>query len=404
MKYYKFQNELETVTIFYESDRLYQIVIEKNDEIPVGSIVHARVKKIDNKARLTFVDIGETEDAFCAEKTGLKSGADAFFNIRKTPDEEKFYTVDMDLKLEKNSSMLRIIPKKSGAFETKFENFSSIVGSRDSGSGGTDSGKSRAEKNASTKSSSGKTASIESSSGKSNENKNSDRKNIETETPSQTQTPTPTPTQTETPSQIPSPTQTETPNRSDTAEQSLLEKWREIFSMKNTLPIPKIVYKAPTKSEKLIEEYNAEQSIDKEEVAKVLKNGEPDFERRVDLKTGYLYVDTLPYMTIVDVNSGDFSEFFDSTLNRMEVNKDAMRKLAKIIKFRNLEGVIIMDILKLPGKMNREFLEYLKSEYTEINFHDVTRLGMLEMTIKKTGGEKISREKISELKRTLENI
>lgn len=368
MKYYKFQNELETVTIFYESDRLYQIVIEKNDEIPVGSIVHARVKKIDNKARLTFVDIGETEDAFCAEKTGLKSGADAFFNIRKTPDEEKFYTVDMDLKLEKNSSILRIIPKKSGAFETKFENFSSIVGSRDGVSGGTDSGKSRAEKNASTKCSSGKNASTE------------------ILTPTETPAPTPTPTQT------------------DAVEQSLLEKWQQIFSMKNTLPIPKIVYKTPTKSEKIIEEYNAEQSIDKEEVAKVLKNAEPDFERRVDLKTGYLYVDTLPYMTIVDVNSGDFSEFFDSALNRMEVNKEAMRKLAEIIKLRNLEGVIILDILKLPGKMNREFLEYLKSEYTEINFHDITRLGMLEMTIKKTGGEKISREKISELKRTLENI
>ena len=388
MKYYKFQNELETVTIFYESDRLYQIVIEKNDEIPVGSIVHARVNKIDNKARLTFVDIGETEDAFCAEKTGLKSGDDSFFNIRKTPDEEKFYTVDMDLKLEKNSSMLRIIPKKSGAFETKFEKFSSIVGSRDGGSDGTDSGKSRIEKNVFTESSSGKNVSIESLSGKSIENKNSDRKNNETKSLTPTETPNPTPTSTQ----------------PDALEQSLLEKWQQIFSMKNTLPIPKIVYKAPTKSEKLIEEYNAEQSIDKEEVAKVLKNAETDFERRVDLKTGYLYVDTLPYMTIVDVNSGDFSEFFDSALNRLEVNKEAMRKLAKIIKLRNLEGVIIMDILKLPGKMNREFLEYLKSEYTEINFHDITRLGMLEMTIKKTGGEKISREKISELKRTLENI
>lgn len=379
MKYYKFQNELETVTIFYESDRLYQIVIEKNDEIPVGSIVHARVKKIDNKARLTFVDIGDVEDAFCAEKTGLKAGDDAFFNIRKTPDEEKFYTVDMDLKLEKNSSILRIIPKKSGAFETKFEKFSSIVGSRDGGSVETDSGENQLRrKNASTKSSSEKNASTKSRSEKSIGNKNSDRKNNETETL--------------------------TPTKTDAVEEFLLEKWRQIFSMKNTLPIPKIVYKAPTKSEKLIEEYNAEQSIDKEEVAKVLKKAEPDFERRVDLKTGYLYVDTLPYMTIVDVNSGDFSEFFDSALNRMEVNKEAMRKLAKIIKLRNLEGVIIMDILKLPGKMNREFLEYLKSKYTEINFHDITKLGLLEMTIKKTGGEKISREKISELKRILENI
>lgn len=376
MKYYRFQNELETVTIFYESDRLYQIVIEKNDEIPVGSIVHARVKKIDKKARLTFVDIGETEDAFCAEKTGLKAGDDAFFNIRKTPDEEKFYTVDMDLKLEKNSSMLRIIPKKSGVFETKFEKFSSIVGSRGGGSGGTDSGKSRVEKNVSTKSSSGKSI----------ENKNSDRKNNETETLSTIQIPAETPTQT------------------DAVELSLLEKWQQIFSMKNTLPIPKIVYKAPTKSEKIIEEQNAELSSDKDEVVALLKNGKQNFERRVDLEKGYLYVDTLPYMTIVDVNSGDYSEFFDSALNRMEVNKEAMRKLAKIIKLRNLEGVIIMDILKLPGKMNREFLEYLKSEYTEINFHDITRLGMLEMTIKKTGGEKISREKISELKRTLENI
>ncbi len=356
MKYYRLKNEIETVAILYELDRLYQIVVEKNDEIPVGSIVHGRVKKIDKKARLTFVDIGEKEDAFCAEKTGLKAGDDAFFNIRKTPDEEKFYTVDMDLKLEKNSSLLRIIPKKSGEFETKFEKFSSIVGSRDGGSDGTDSGKSRAEKNAST----------------------------ESLTP--TETPTPTPTQT------------------DAVEQSLLEKWQQIFSMKNTLPIPKIVCKAPTKSEKIIEEQNAELSSDKDEVVALLKNGKQNFERRVDLEKGYLYVDTLPYMTIVDVNSGDYSEFFDSVLNRVEVNKDAMKKLSEIIKLRNLEGVIIMDILKLPGKMNREFLEYLKNEYTEINFHDITRLGMLEMTIKKTGGEKISQEKITELKRTLESI
>lgn len=382
MKYYRFQNELETVTIFYKSDRLCQIVIEKNDEIPVGSIVHARVKKIDNKARLTFVDIGESEDAFCAEKTGLKSGDDAFFNIRKTPDEEKFYTVDMDLKLEKNSSMLRIIPKKSGAFETKFEKISSIVGSRDVGSGEIDSGKSRAEKNAIAKSSIDENPNGKKTSGGKNiETQNSYRKNQSCEI-----TPTPIPTQTQ-----PDPT-----------EQILLEKWQEIFSMKNTLPIPKIVYKAPTKSEKLIEEYNAEQSIDKEEVVAVMKNAKPDFERRVDLKTGYLYVDTLRYMTIVDVNSGDFSEFFDSALNRLEVNKEAMRNLAKIIKLRNLEGVIIMDILKLPGKMNREFLEYLKSEYTEINFHDITALGMLEMTIKKTGGEKITPEKISNIIRAIE--
>lgn len=337
MKYYRLKNEIETVTILYELDRLYQIVVEKNDEIPVGSIVHGRVKKIDKKARLTFVDIGEKEDAFCAEKTGLKAGDDTFFNIRKTPDEEKFYTVDMDLKLEKNSSLLRIIPKKSGEFEMIFEK-----------------------------------SSIESSL------KNEKRNDIKMEENSCDD------------------------NNKD--ERILLEKWQEIFSMKNTLPIPKIVYKAPTKSEKIIEEKNAVMSSNKDELTLALKKGKQNFERRVDLEKGYLYVDTLPYMTIVDVNSGDYSEFFDSVLNRMEVNKDAMKKLLEIIKLRNLEGVIIMDILKLPGKMNREFLEYLKSEYTEINFIDITRLGMLEMTIKKTGGEKITAEKISSLIGTLENI
>lgn len=338
MKYYRLKNEIETVTILYELDRLYQIVVEKNDEIPVGSIVHGRVKKIDKKARLTFVDIGEKEDAFCAEKTGLKAGDDTFFNIRKTPDEEKFYTVDMDLKLEKNSSLLRIIPKKSGEFEMIFEK-----------------------------------SSIESSL------KNEKRNDIKME-------------------------ENSCDDNNNKDERILLEKWQEIFSMKNTLPIPKIVYKAPTKSEKIIEEKNAVMSSNKDELTLALKKGKQNFERRVDLEKGYLYVDTLPYMTIVDVNSGDYSEFFDSVLNRMEVNKDAMKKLLEIIKLRNLEGVIIMDILKLPGKMNREFLEYLKSEYTEINFIDITRLGMLEMTIKKTGGEKITAEKISSLIGTLENI
>lgn len=346
MKYYRLKNEIETVTIFYESDRLYQIVVEKNDEIPIGSIVHGRIKKIDEKARLTFVDIGEKEDAFCAEKTGLKAGNDSFFNIRKTPDDEKFYTVDMDLKLEKNSSVLRIIPKKSGEFETRFEKISIGSSLKD-------------EKNSSIK--------TEENSCDVKTNKNLFDKNLK-------------------------------------YEKILLEKWQEIFSMKNTLPIPKIVYKAPTKSEKIIEEQNTELSNDKDEVVALLKNGKQNFERRVDLKKGYLYVDTLPYMTIVDVNSGDYSEFFDSVLNRVEVNKDAIRKLSEIIKLRNLEGVIIMDILKLPGKMNREFLEYLKSEYEDINFHGITKLGMLEMTIKKTGGEKITPEKILSLIRILENI
>lgn len=346
MKYYRLKNEIETVTILYELDRLYQIVVEKNDEIPVGSIVHGRVKKIDKKARLTFVDIGEKEDAFCAEKTGLKAGDDTFFNIRKTPDEEKFYTVDMDLKLEKNSSLLRIIPKKSGEFEMIFEKSSIGSSLKD-------------EKNSGIK--------TKENSCDAKTNKNLFDKNLKD-------------------------------------ERILLEKWQQIFSMKNTLPIPKIVCKAPTKSEKIIEEQNAELSSDKDEVVVLLKNGKQNFERRVDLEKGYLYVDTLPYMTIVDVNSGDYSEFFDSVLNRMEVNKDAMKKLLEIIKLRNLEGVIIMDILKLPGNMNREFLEYLKSEYTEINFHGITRLGMLEMTIKKTGGEKITAEKISSLIGTLENI
>lgn len=338
MKYYRLKNEIETVTILYELDRLYQIVVEKNDEIPVGSIVHGRVKKIDKKARLTFVDIGEKEDAFCAEKTGLKAGDDTFFNIRKTPDEEKFYTVDMDLKLEKNSSLLRIIPKKSGEFEMIFEK-----------------------------------SSIESSL------KNEKRNDIKME-------------------------ENSCDDNNNKDERILLEKWQEIFSMKNTLPIPKIVYKAPTKSEKIIEEKNAVMSSNKDELTLALKKGKQNFERRVELKKGYLYVDTLPYMTIVDVNSGDYSEFFDSVLNRVEVNKDAMKKLAEIIKLRNLEGVIIMDMLKLPGNMNREFLEYLKSEYNEINFLDITRLGMLEMTIKKTGGEKIMPEKISSLIGILENI
>lgn len=346
MKYYRLKNEIETVTIFYESDRLYQIVVEKNDEIPIGSIVHGRIKKIDEKARLTFVDIGENEDAFCAEKTGLKSGNDSFFNIRKTPDDEKFYTVDMDLKLKKKSSVLKIIPKKSGEFETRFEKISIGSSLKD-------------EKNSSIK--------TEEKSCDVKTNKNLFDKNLK-------------------------------------YEKILLEKWQEIFSMKNTLPIPKIVYKAPTKSEIIIEEQNAELSNDKDEVVALLKNGKQNFERRVDLNKGYLYVDTLPYMTIVDVNSGDYSEFFDSVLNRVEVNKDAMRKLSEIIKLRNLEGVIIMDILKLPGKMNREFLEYLKSEYEDINFHGITKLGMLEMTIKKTGGEKITPEKLLSLIRTLENI
>lgn len=130
---------------------------------------------------------------------------------------------------------------------------------------------------------------------------------------------------------------------------------------------------------------------------KLIKNSLSNFERRIDFNEGYILCDTLPYISIFDVNSGGYNTYFDSIRNRLEVNKKAIKKIVEIIHLRNIEGVILVDILNLPGKMNKDFLDFLNSEYKDINFHDITKLGILEITVKKTGGIKVNKDVIEDI-------
>lgn len=297
------KREDKSYVFVFDEEKLLMIKVYFEDEFPVGSIVHGRIKKIDNKSRLTFVDIGKRKDAFCEEKLKLKSGDDAFFNIRKTPDDEKFYTLDTFLHLNSKNALLR----------ADFYDLNKVCLAGD---------------------------------------------------------------------------------ESDYDE--LKTKWEEIIKLKNTLPIPKLIFKNDFYHD-LSLKYDLEESQNDVILKKLLQNSMPNFERRIDFKKGYIYLDILPYVSIFDVNSGDYNEYFDSIKNRLEVNKYALKKIVEVLLLRNIEGVILVDILNLPGKMNKDFLLYLKNEYKHIHFHDITKLGILEMTIKKTGGLTVTKEVIQEI-------
>ena len=96
---FKIEDDKEKIiyTIIYD-DKVRRIFVENKDEIEVGSIVHARVKSVDNNRNFSFVQL-DGEDGFY-NAADLKAGEDYFFNVRKKPSGEKGYKLDRNIKIK----------------------------------------------------------------------------------------------------------------------------------------------------------------------------------------------------------------------------------------------------------------------------------------------------------------
>jgi ribonuclease G len=112
--------------------------------------------------------------------------------------------------------------------------------------------------------------------------------------------------------------------------------------------------------------------------------------RRVDLKSGgYLIIDQTEAMTTIDVNTGSFvgARSLEDTVYK--TNLEATHAIARQLRLRNLGGIIILDFIDMLEQQHKDdVLESLQSQltqdYAKSNITQVSELGLVEMTRKRT--------------------
>lgn len=113
-------------------------------------------------------------------------------------------------------------------------------------------------------------------------------------------------------------------------------------------------------------------------------------EKRVDLKSGgYLMIEQTEAMTTIDINTGGFVGYRNLEETIYKTNLEAAQALARQVRLRNLGGIIIIDFIDMQSEEHRqgvleELSEHLSHDYARTSISEVTSLGLVQMTRKRT--------------------
>ncbi|WP_394844680.1 Rne/Rng family ribonuclease [Pendulispora brunnea] len=114
--------------------------------------------------------------------------------------------------------------------------------------------------------------------------------------------------------------------------------------------------------------------------------------RKVPLPSGgYLIIDQAEALTAIDVNTGRFvgkgSKDMEETI--LKTNLEAVHEIAYQLRFRNIGGLIILDLIDMERHQNREKVrrsleELLQKDKAKTTLNRISDLGLIEMTRKRT--------------------
>ncbi len=112
--------------------------------------------------------------------------------------------------------------------------------------------------------------------------------------------------------------------------------------------------------------------------------------RKVWLKSGgYLIVDQSEALTAIDVNTGRYVGKRDLEETVLKTNLEAVKEVVHQLRFRNIGGLIIIDLIDMESSENREKVyralqEALRVDKAKTNILKISELGLVEMTRKRT--------------------
>ena len=113
-------------------------------------------------------------------------------------------------------------------------------------------------------------------------------------------------------------------------------------------------------------------------------------ERKVPLKSGgYLVIDQTEAMTTIDVNTGGYVGHRNLEETIFRTNLEAAQAIARQIRLRNLGGIIIVDFIDMDEEEHRQQVlqaleRALEKDHARNQITEVSRLGLVEMTRKRT--------------------
>jgi ribonuclease G len=133
-------------------------------------------------------------------------------------------------------------------------------------------------------------------------------------------------------------------------------------------------------AEPLFDEYGIE-----DEIGRALS-------RKVPLPSGgYLIIDQAEALNAIDVNTGRFvgkgSKDMEETI--LKTNLEAVHEIAYQLRFRNIGGLIILDLIDMEKAAHREKVrrtleELLRKDKAKTTLNRISDLGLIEMTRKRT--------------------
>lgn len=113
---------------------------------------------------------------------------------------------------------------------------------------------------------------------------------------------------------------------------------------------------------------------------------------KVYMKSGaYLMIEPTEALIAVDVNSGQAEKRAEPEDFYFQINLEAVKEVCYQLSARNLSGMILVDFINMKDRQHAEKLaEVLRAETAKdsvtTRFIDLTRLGLAEITRKKTSG------------------
>ncbi len=158
--------------------------------------------------------------------------------------------------------------------------------------------------------------------------------------------------------------------------EAIYEQVRDFVSRFVADPKPRIErYRG---AEPLFDHYGVEAEID------------ANLGRKVWLKSGgYLIVDQSEALTAIDVNTGRYVGKRDLEETVLKTNLEAVKEVVHQLRFRNIGGLIIIDLIDMESQENREKVyralqEAIRGDKAKTNILKISELGLVEMTRKRT--------------------
>mgnify|MGYP001064576284 CR=1 FL=1 len=112
--------------------------------------------------------------------------------------------------------------------------------------------------------------------------------------------------------------------------------------------------------------------------------------KKIWLKSGgYIVVEHTEALTVIDVNTGSYVGVRNLEETILKTNLEAVKEIAYQLKLRNIGGLVVIDVIDMEKKSNREkvFLalkEALSRDKATCNVLPLSDLGLIQMTRKRT--------------------